>query len=330
MKNTIVWFVKLFFSGIIAFAVLTCFCLIYYNRPVHHDNEDMATDYAWERGRFYSSATEGFAWGKTNNEGFINEFDYSANDPIDILVMGSSHMEALQVAMDETTAAVIGKLLPEYRTYNIGMSSHHFLVCADNISSAVSKYMPQKYVVLETADILFTDEELISAINEDVPDLVSHSDGLIGLLQKNQLLRLLYLQMTEFIDNSDSPDNEENTNDKQVRGDEWLYDELLRKMADDVSVSGAQLIIVYHPSLVLNEDGSVSAVADEEMNTFFADACSRNDVVFLDMTDNFIRNYTENHVLPHGFSNSSVGYGHLNKYGHEMIANSVCDFVEGK
>ena len=33
--------------------------------------------------------------------------------------------------------------------------------------------------------------------------------------------------------------------------------------------------------------------------------------------------FFENHILPHGFSNTSVGSGHLNKEGHAMVAEAI-------
>lgn len=322
MKKAILWFIKASIGGLIALGILTAFCMLYFNVPVHSDTIDGVTDYSWEKNKFHSRATEGFAWGKTNNEGYPNQFDYSQNSDIDILIMGSSHMEAFQVAMDESTASVLGNLLPHYTVYNIGTSGHDFLRCADNLTAAIDKYNPAKYVIIETSSLLFTTEQLTEAIQETIPDLPSHSEGIIGLLQKNPFLRLLYTQLQAFNGDSDTTNN----SDKAIassRGSEELYNELLEKLWNTASKSGAQLLIVYHPHLMINQDNSVSALVDEELSTFFANICEKNNIKFLDMSDIFIKEYQEKYMLPHGFSNSSIGSGHLNKYGHEMIANAL-------
>ncbi len=43
----------------------------------------------------------------------------------------------------------------------------------------------------------------------------------------------------------------------------------------------------------------------------------------------FLREYEENHLLPYGFANSAVGKGHLNRYGHAMIADELYKLMEG-
>ena len=38
--------------------------------------------------------------------------------------------------------------------------------------------------------------------------------------------------------------------------------------------------------------------------------------------------YNQNYILPHGFINSSIGNGHLNKYGHKMLAEELYKIIE--
>ena len=183
-KKTLSWLLKAGVSGILAFAILTGFCMLYYNVPVHYETLDGATDYSWEKDKFYSRGTEGFAWGKTNNEGYLNTFDYTEGMNIDILFMGSSHTEAFNTAINKSSAAVLGQLLPDKTVYNIGTSGHTFMVCADNLENAVNKYKPTKYVIIETTDLSYNDKELQQAIDGTVPDLSSRSGGIVELLQK--------------------------------------------------------------------------------------------------------------------------------------------------
>lgn len=326
MKRVILWLLKAILAGVTAFAILTGFCSLYYNMPVHHDTTDGATDYSWDRNKFYSRATEGFAWGKTNNEGYLNPFDYSENDEIDILVVGSSHMEAYQVAMDESTAAVLGKLLPGNTVYNIGTSGHDFLVCADNLSAAVAKYNPTRYVLLEISSLQYTDEQLISAISGDVPHLSSSDSGIIGLLQKNPFLRLMYSQFQSYAAPAGTaPANSHPV--PQVTGKETLYNELISKLHNTVCQNGAQLIIVYHPHLSIKENGEAYIADDPQLSTFFSDICQKNGVKFLDMSSTFMNAYQSTHTLPHGFINTTVGSGHLNKDGHAMIAHAIYKLI---
>lgn len=323
MKKVLLWILKAGISGIIAFTLLTGFCMLYYNIPIDQETLNGATDYTWEPNRFFSRGTEGFAWGKTNNEGYVNTYDYTENTQVDILVMGSSHMEAYQLAMDQSTAAVLGSLLPDRSVYNIGLSSHNFMVCADNLSAAVEKYKPTEYVLIETATLLFSDDQLQNAINETVPSQASHSSGIMQYLKANPFLRLIHSQLEAFQD----PDIGTAAT-KKAAGSDALYDSLLKKMNHTVTKQGAKLIIVYHPQLLLAADGSVSIAGDPVLLEKFSSLCRDNGILFLDMSEQFLKNYTENHVLPHGFTNTSVGSGHLNKDGHRMIAQALYHVIK--
>lgn len=328
MKKIALWLLKAAFSGLIAFTGLTVFCLIYFNVPIRQATAEGATDYSWEYSKFYSRATEGFAFGRTNNEGYLNTMDYTGKEEIDVLVMGSSHMEAYQVSLNQSTAAFLGERLPNDTVYNIGVSGHDFLVCADNLSAAVAKYKPSKYVIIETSAISFSEEQLSAAINERVSDIASYSGGIIGLLQKNQFIRLLYTQLQSFTGNREASGEQ---GKRPITVPEWnlsLYNTLLAKLANTVCKSGAQLIIVYQANLSISEDGSATCSGDAELISRFAKLCENNDVLFLDMSSHFLRYYEETHILPHGFWNTSVGSGHLNKYGHKLIADALYDLIE--
>ena len=74
-KQILRWTGKALLAGLIALALLCGFCFFYYNVPVHYPNPSGATEYVWESSRFYSRGTEGFAMGRTNNEGFYDSRD---------------------------------------------------------------------------------------------------------------------------------------------------------------------------------------------------------------------------------------------------------------
>ncbi|GHV00259.1 hypothetical protein FACS189483_10210 [Spirochaetia bacterium] len=86
---------KIITAGMMALFVLTIFCLVYYNIPVHVTSKSGTTDYVWGKYAYYSKMTEGFGTGRMNNEGFNNLEDYNAQS-IDILLMGSSQNAAKQ------------------------------------------------------------------------------------------------------------------------------------------------------------------------------------------------------------------------------------------
>ncbi|MBQ3005749.1 MAG: hypothetical protein IJD88_07425 [Clostridia bacterium] len=324
MKKFIKWFAKAVVSGILAFAILTGFCFLYYNVPVHSKTADGATDYSWEKNKFYSRGTEGFAMGKTNNEGYVNAFDYEDSTQVNVLIMGSSHMEGYNVPMSKSTAGYLDEMMSDGVVYNIGVSQHTILNCVDNLEAALEKYKPSEYVVIEALELYYSDEKIQSVLDSSMEELESHSGGIIGLLQKNQFFRLMYSQLKAFLRNQ----NEEQILTSYIpRINLDLYNEMLEKLSKTADKYGAKLIILHQNNLILNDNGSLTPSIDEITRNNFRTVCENNGVIFVDMTDIFIENYNKTHILPHGFSNTSVESGHLNKHGHKLVADALFEII---
>jgi hypothetical protein len=236
-------------------------------------------------------------------------------------------MEAYNVPQNQSTAGVLSLLMPDKTVYNIGTSGHSFLICADNLVDAVNKYDPKEYVIIETSNLGYSDIELQTAIDENVPDLTSATGGIVELLQKNPFFRLMYAQLKSFLGNTADDDAPPISTETTI-GSEENYCSLLAKLSDTVGDKGSQLIIVYHPSLILNKDGTASANVDQELSEFFAACCEKNGIIFLDMSNQFLESYENESILPHGFTNTSIGTGHLNKNGHALIAESLYEIMK--
>lgn len=323
--------IKIVLSALLAWVCLTIFCMWYYNVPIHFENISGATDYTWEHGVFYSRATEGFAFGTTNNEGFNNLYDYEEGMEIDVLVMGSSHMEGFNVAMSETTASRLSELMGEETVYNIGISGHTLPVCLGNLGNAIEKYNPKKYVVIETGTLEFSDEILVNAINDNTEELQSHTGGILGLLQQNQYLRLAYKQLSSFLDNNEENEDVVIEVDASLQQNMMLLENFVVKFASTISTwkeLGGVLIIAYHPSVDILEDGTLQLTENEQIVQKFAELCESKGILFLNMGDRFLTEYGETYTLPYGFMNSSVGKGHMNKYGHEMMAEELYKLIK--
>lgn len=245
---------KVALSGCLALAVLTGLCFFYYNIPMHYTSADGATDYKWLTNHFYSRGTEGFAWGKTNNEGYLNTFDYQPGMPVSVLVMGSSHMEAYQVAMEESTASRLNAALTGKTVYNIGTSGHTLMTCVGNLKAAVGKYLPQDYIIIETAASSFPNESLTLALNNRFPEHQSHEGGIIGLLQRVPYLRLLYKQLRGLWE---VPAEEEmdavpvSLAASVSQNDPALLDQLCKKILADASTGGGGQTILLSSSYTI-------------------------------------------------------------------------------
>lgn len=85
-------------------------------------------------------------------------------------------------------------------------------------------------------------------------------------------------------------------------------------------------MIFYHPTLIVEKNG-VSAGINIQKKEEFSKICTQTGIVFVDMTDDFLKQYEEKAVFPHGFTNTRVETGHLNRHGHEIIAKKLFEFV---
>ncbi len=338
---------RIVLSGLIAFVVLSVFCDFYSNTPVHHDDPDGATDYRWDANTFRSEWTEGFSFGMTNNEGYYDEYDYVDGEPVDVLVMGSSHMEAANVMAKDSTSARLDHMLADRNVYDIGVSGHYFPTCVKNLENALAKYKPDSYVVIETGNLYFTDEELYEMIEGTAPSISSHADGIFGLLQKNQFLRQLYYQLDSYMGKGDkndiaekiieyTPPSEMNVGEApESAGDsktdrlcnEEHLTEVLARIKGIADKYNAQIIILFHPTIRLKDDGEMLFDNTEADSDQYRRLCEENGIYYLDMSDRFMEEYQTDSSLPYGFINTSVGFGHLDKKGHAMIADELYELI---
>lgn len=325
-KEILKWLSKAFLAGFVAIIILTIFSMLYYNHPIHYPNESGATDYAYNHNAFYSVAREGISFGKTNNEGFNNGYNYEKKMNINVLLMGSSHMEGYQIFQKENAASLLKKLMPQKNIYNIGMAGHNFLTCCSNFKSAVEKYHPSEYVIIETSTLNFSKNEIKQVLDQTYPELANHSEGILGLLSKNQFLRLVYVQSKNFTEKSDA---DVTTNYNQSKSDNTeVLNNLLSYIGNIAKDNNIKLIIFYHPTTQINSDGQLVLPDDERNREEFEKLARNNNIIFMDMTERFKYEYRVNHILPYGFNNSSMGSGHLNKYGHNMVADELYKIIK--
>lgn len=326
------------FAGalVTAFIFLNSFCLIYFNVAIHMPSDTGATDYVWEPNKFYACAKEGFAYGITDGNGYNNSFPHRQDQGIDILVMGSSHMEAFQVAQDENATYLLNKQLKDSGNndyaYNIGISGHDFLRCASNLTNALNTFKPTKYVVVETSGVSFSASDVDAVLAAAYPKIASHDAGIIGFLQRFPFLRLTYQQLEGFIGlNAENGAADTAAQDAAQTCMTPSYREsfiqLIQKIADNAKSNSVRLIIVYHPQISFNSDGSMIIYTNPDYLKLFKDTCAANGIIFADMSDKFLSEYQARHIVPYGFSNTAAGVGHLNKDGHRMVSEKLYDII---
>lgn len=327
------WFIKFIGAFILALIFLNIFCLLYFNVAVHRPSGTGATDYVWEANKFYASAKEGFAFGVTDKDGYNNTYPHKQDQSIDILVMGSSHMEAFQVSQDENATYLLNKQLHDRGNnnfaYNIGISGHDFLRCASDLSNALNTFKPTKYIVLETGSVSFSASNVDAVLNDTYPKIPSHDQGIIGLLQRFPYLRLTYQQLQSFTGFNGGNDNAFAVAEDKMQTEALTpsyrdgFTQLIQKISDTAKKASIKLIIIYHPEISFSDDGALQIITNTDYLKLFSNACSANGVIFVDMSSKFLSEYQSRRIIPYGFSNTAVGVGHLNKDGHRMVAEML-------
>ena len=328
-------------AAITAVIILSIIFSAYYLVPVRVDNPEKNTDYKWEPNAVWMRMEEGISAGKIDANGFNNT---EVTDDPDILILGSSHMEAANVPQDSNTASYLSEMLDgKLSVYNMSISGHTF--------PKICQYLPQtmkaftktpKYILIETSATDISENDAQSILNHDVPKTSVNHNKFLDLLQRLPFFRVVYYQMdgglikklsdaggtgNKAVDPSDKDEAE------TEKADETPYNEVFGYLQDIQDEYRTKIIIVYHPTEQLNADGTVTFPHDASYDPFKNNA-EAHGIVFADATDAFEERYNKDYQLPHGFINGKIGAGHLNSAGHYAAAktlyNAITDAEEAK
>ena len=324
---------RLCLSVLISLALLSAFCLVFNYTGCHISNPSGSTDYKWESRQFFSTMKEGLSWFRFDKNGFNNTDDTPFDEkPVDILLMGSSHMEGVNLPKDKNVGHLLNEYLPGMRTYNIGVSSHGIYTNVRNMKTACAEFSPRAYVVLEANFVTLNAEKMKQVISGDYPDIESHDSGLMYRIQKTvPAVKSLYKSLTEWKDVSSfsgaGSDNAEKTSAASAPDYAKTLNSFLALAASQVP-EGRKLIIFFHPETYINGHGGFETRTDENDLALFDKCCRENGIIFIDETEASKELYLEKNILAHGFVNTAVGYGHLNEEGHRVIAQSVAGAIK--
>ena len=328
----------------VAFAILSLLFAFYGLIPVHIDNPQGNTDYVWPPHARWMKMSEGVSWGRLDANGFNNK---AVIDNPDILIVGSSHMESMNVMQEENTASQLTHLLNgRHSVYNLGISGHNFLKACQYLPRNIELYKPKglKTIVIETSTVDVSQKDVDAILNHGIKKTPNHAHGLIGKMQRNPFLRTLYFQYEHGLTKVLSPPQIYNClrkkkGKKPVKQlDTSQHNSVLK--VDDSGISKlfawlsalqnehhVRIIIFHHPFETLMKDGSVS-FGDMEKTTAFGNMAKNHGIVFVDMGKAFERMFNEEHHVPHGFATGKLGVGHLNAYGQATVAKELAKIID--
>lgn len=268
----------------------------------------------------------------TNAEGFSNSFESVDANHTDILFLGSSHTAGLFLPLNENVSTLLNEHFPELTTYNISMPGHNPYRIVKDLPSAVSVYKPADLIIAEIENIDLEENIMQQVLDGTYEKVPSYDHGLVYHVQ-NLFPALLNIrkQGQNWIDQSaDTADSdmeyvEVGTVISEESSGTVLHDFLGCAKS---SCGDTPLILVYHPSLSIDADGNLITSDDKEVLDQFRKTCQSLEIIFVDLTEDYKELYTEEHKLPHGFSNTGLGVGHLNADGHRVMAERLCRIIE--
>ena len=322
-KLTFVMLIKCMAAGIVALMILSVFCYFFSYSGTRVKNKSGATDFKWASNEFKSNAFEGYSWFHMDKHGF-NNIDDSSKNP-DILLMGSSHMEAANVKQSDSVASRLSQKL-SLDVYNIAMSAHTIYNCVNNMDAAVNQYKPSDYVILETMTTQLSVGQMQSVIDGKFVKYDSADSGMFYYLQKYcPALKNIYKQISVWSSGSSrSAVGADADTSKADKNYEDTLHKFLSKAKNAAAKSGAKLVIFYHPEIKIDKNANAyTVVENKEKFELFEKTCEELSIIYVDMTDTFLDMYKQQHILPYGFSNTAVSAAHLNKHGHEAITQQI-------
>lgn len=321
-------FLHIFISGFLAFLILNLLIAFYYMLPMHINNPHETTDYIWQPNSNWIKMTEGIAWGKMDELGFNNL--QVVKDP-EVLILGSSHMEATNVFQNENTASILqeefNKKGLSYNVYNRGISGHHFLKCCKYLSNN-TKSDSLKYVIIETSKVDFSQNDIENLLSGTIDFTTSHTKGLLVFLQKLPFFRLLYSQLEHGLVDLVLPKKQIMDN-SMLQDNQVLipaaYEELFSYIKENSN--GKQIVIFYHPTGNPDFNGNLVYETNDNALSLFAKTAKEYGIDFIDLTAKTDELWHTAHKTTHGFCTGTAFSGHLNKNGHKLAALAVADVV---
>lgn len=331
MKSIFKQLYQWFIAVIIGFLFTNSICFIY-ERPVGwHDTDNGASKAVRNPNSLMIHGTEGYSVCRIDQNGYTNPSGILIDDYI--LMMGSSHTQGKEVNPNKKYSVLVNDYLTvdnKLYTYNIACDGHYLPTLIKHFKAAIDAYPNSSMITIEIGGTDFPVEVLRDALNQslyDEEDTVLYFDTLdfkeklkIHIKEKFPLISRIKNQMETLLQNDSYCEAEINLKE---------YSEIIDKaMALIRSEYDNKIVIIYHPEVSIERDGTLS-LAYSDTWEIFRTVCESNSIDIIDVGNVFLENYKANYAIPYGFSNTSLASGHLNEVGHKVIADEIIEYIGG-
>lgn len=102
------------------------------------------------------------------------------------------------------------------------------------------------------------------------------------------------------------------------------------KMLQTIYGDKFALLYLPHNPIVKNKDFILEDPKEILYHQVIRNACDELGIPYISMWEPFIDLYKNKKILSSGFDNTIPGVGHINKHGHQLVANEVIKFLESR
>ena len=316
------WCVKFLIANILAFILLSC--VGYFYRSGRGD-----LPYS----RICCSA-EGYVVlnldANALNNGYFLETGLPTNS-CDVLVMGSSHIEAQQVQKDKNCVYLLNRRFENQDSpltfYSCGISGYFLTEIVARYEVALQEYGPKKYALIEmfgmAPSIASIDNALSPKIYERYDWRTENVDSWGKTIRSLGAMRWMWPSRMPANVNNEIVKKDGKISRDNVNAWDTAVADMAKKLMSTSERYGVKPIIFYHGHkyTTLGYNGEFVPTWDVEKIKAFRAICEREGIIFVDVTERFRKEYEENNVWPYGFCNAGIVSGHLNRDGHRMVAD---------
>ena len=334
-KETIIQIVQWIMAVIVAAIICNTFLFVYHRPTGWIDRDKGATNSIWDPGTWIVWGTEGRSIRQVDRNGYLNE-DKELSEDGYVLVVGTSHTQGKEVGKGKRYTDILNEYMmrstEKLEVYNCSQDSYYFPKVAKGFVAINEEFKDAKSIIIEMGSVEWKVSELENALSQREYDFMQNGSVIKDVLPKSKLISLkikewfpIYSNIKVQFENKRNAetDNVADTISENESDYEKAVDRVLNLMCTEFD---GQLIIMYHPSVQITENGM--QIKYEDKLKEFENLCKDNDIIFVDMSEEFIDAYKSEYSVPYGFNNTTMGNGHLNVKGHKIIADKLYDVLK--
>lgn len=318
----------------LAFIIVNFLCFFYERPPGWIDTPNGPSPSGWDPDSILVHGTEGYSVSRVDQNGYLNAPGVLGNSYI--LCMGSSHTQGKEISPAKRYTALLNDYYSKQddtlAVYNIGSDGNSLPDLIRHFPAAIQAFPNASVVTIEVFKLDYSAERLENALQQSTYTEKSSVQSLKEDLTLKGKLKikikeafpLLHLIKSKF----ETAAAEKQSNETAISETTKASDALEKAMFLLRSEFGGEILFIYHPTITIETDGSISCNYDS-LWPAFQRACSNNDIQIVDMGPTFLHFYATEKKLPYGFPNTVPGSGHLNSNGHALIAEVLIQYFEG-